>query len=105
MKQDLQPLSWRSKNLERVQISMQIVVSLIAYSLPHRVQLFAKIDNKLSTNPARKDDARIPPILQEYHRRNIVDSSIISRLLLAEHGIVMRYNYLLRQTVVFLTFI
>jgi len=35
------------------------------------------------------DDGRVADILREYHRRNITDKKLISKLLLAEHGIHM----------------
>ena len=43
---------------------------------------------------ASSDDGRVADILGEYHRRNITDKKLISKLLLAEHGIHMRYVYL-----------
>ncbi|KAG0708133.1 hypothetical protein DFH29DRAFT_979469 [Suillus ampliporus] len=43
-----------------------------------------------STNPTPKGDHKVADLLREYHRWNILDRKLISKLLQAEHGIKMR---------------
>ena len=39
---------------------------------------------------AGSDDARVESLIRDYDRRNIVNKDLISKMLLAEHGIQMR---------------
>ncbi|OSD05401.1 hypothetical protein PYCCODRAFT_1443303 [Trametes coccinea BRFM310] len=52
--------------------------------------------NKYKECPAQ-DDARVETALREYHRRNITDKYMISKLLLSEHGIKMSASTVTRR--------
>ena len=39
---------------------------------------------------AKSDDAHVESLIRDYDRRNIVNKDLVSKMLLAEHGIKMR---------------
>lgn len=66
----------------KIVVSKQLLFSSLHF-ISQRIELVASSSNEW-----------VAEILQEYHYHNITNKKLISKLLLAEHGIHMRYVYL-----------
>jgi hypothetical protein len=52
---------------------------------------------------AKSDDAHVEELIRDYDRRNIVNKETVHKMLLAEHGINMRYDFTFAFAKLFVT--